>query len=588
MEDDKSLLIMEKLQEIYKKDETKTSKIIEIEESQRIIDSYNINPVIINKDSKFVIITYWWGRKNKNNNTKKPCDTDTKKYEINELDVQPIKFEEMIEKWKEYCINANCNYLVQEYPEFTRPGGYQLAINAKPLFIQKALESCGGRAVVYIDGDMTVNKYPHIFDMDNVDYMARGWNIDPRGNSKYLSKICFDPFTFETSGGIMYFANSPDAKDLLTMWKKYTSRINNKGKADDRILSLLVHLKKLYISMNILQLPIEYLWLTDYYQPQNPINKYLNDSHYNKNDIIIEHPACLTSEDTATALGAASDRQPKHYHQLENDINCDTEGGIFYEHIIFENMDQSAPWAKYLRYISKATIYKDEEGTAIKAYYYTPYRSVYGNKNDIAINNIEKAQDLSSSIKDIKFKKNIVKIIESDQIYYNDAENILYTTDLIPTILILYNLKISVVYLPHPTNYYINTLYKIQKNKKYELVAYISNEDENYPKFDTMSPIYLNCKSRILYHIIKISKNMEDFNKNLKSCALFIQLIRCNFLMYIDNPVSVSSRPKSLGSIIYKTSTNKSHNTINALLSPTNTKSISRKTYKYQTRSIKN
>ena len=35
------------------------------------------------------------------------------------------------------CEKNNCNYLSVEYNEFTREGGYQLAINAKPKFIQK-------------------------------------------------------------------------------------------------------------------------------------------------------------------------------------------------------------------------------------------------------------------------------------------------------------------------------------------------------------------------------------------------------------------------------------------------------------------
>ena len=93
----------------------------------------------------------------------------------------PVQFEEMIEKWESACRNSNCNFLSVEYPQFAAENGYQLAINAKPLFIKKALESCGGRAVLYIDGDMFVRKYPQIFDMrDEIDFMARSWYIDPR------------------------------------------------------------------------------------------------------------------------------------------------------------------------------------------------------------------------------------------------------------------------------------------------------------------------------------------------------------------------------------------------------------------------
>jgi len=45
----------------------------------------------------------------------------------------------MIEKWQRECEKFNCNHMAVEYPEFALPGGYQLAINAKPLFIKKAL-----------------------------------------------------------------------------------------------------------------------------------------------------------------------------------------------------------------------------------------------------------------------------------------------------------------------------------------------------------------------------------------------------------------------------------------------------------------
>ena len=58
-------------------------------------------------------------------------------------------------------------------------------------FIKKALESCGGRAVLYIDGDMFVRKYPQIFDMrDEID-LARSWYIDPRSGYKMMESITY-------------------------------------------------------------------------------------------------------------------------------------------------------------------------------------------------------------------------------------------------------------------------------------------------------------------------------------------------------------------------------------------------------------
>ena len=274
---------------------------------QKIIDKRYLNiseANFVNKKSKFIIITYWWGRGNINRNTQSPCkDLNYINYNWELKNGQkllrdPISFENMISNWENNCISKNCNFFSQEYPEFAIPGGYQLAINAKPLFIKKVLDKLRDMgkddiSVVYIDGDMTVNKYPHIFDMDNVDYMGRGWNIDPRSNVYYKTKPCFDPNTFETSGGIMYFANNDNGRALLTMWSKWCFIQKFQGKADDRILSMLVNSKQLYITMNILQLPIEYLWLTDSY------SSFIRPNHYDKNEIVFEHPACLTGEEKA-------------------------------------------------------------------------------------------------------------------------------------------------------------------------------------------------------------------------------------------------------------------------------------------------
>lgn len=508
---------------------------------ERIINETPLKPVIINKDSKFVIVTYWWGRGNFNKNTQKPCPDEV--IPGKNLDKEPIKYNDMIDNWIKTCKKAKCNYLVQEYPEFAVPGGYQMAINAKPLFIKKAVESCEGRAVVYIDGDMTVNRYPNIFDMDNVDFMARGWNIDPRGNIHYLKKdICFDPFIFETSGGTMYFANSEPSLELLDIWAKSSAKEIFKGKADDRILSMIITIKKLYLRMNILQLPIEYLWLTDNYEPEDKKNVYLNKNHYDKKAIIFEHPACLTSEEKATEQGAAKNRQPKYYDQtLVDYIDCQTEGGIFWEYIIFEEKDKI--WDKYLNYLSKAKLYKDEEGEIINPYYRIKYKNVYGgNRNEIAMNNVASAKNILKELRPMtsKLPKDMVYIQYSNELKF--TSNILYTYDIIPTILALHHIGRSAVFLPN--DYNKTDIKKVKtiksKYKSLELIAKLIDDNEISPKIDNTFPIYLCCKSRILNHIVKMSENMEAFEKNLRLSAMFVQLIRCYFYLGIKSKKSLS------------------------------------------------
>jgi hypothetical protein len=334
-----------------------------ITELREVMDTTPLSaPVIVNPKSNFVVVTYWWGRGNINRNTQYPCAEDVKPERP--VTVQAIKYDAMIDDWIALCQRAGCNYLVQEYPQFARPGKYQLAINAKPMFIQRALAACGGRAVVYIDGDMTMNYYPSIFDMKGVDVMARGWNIDPRTNEEQIngeSDLSFDPYAFETSGGIMYFADTPQAKHVLALWEELSAGPEMQGKADDRILSLLFALHPaLYAATSVVQLPIEYLWLTQMYIYPNGTT-YLPEKYWSEKHIMVSHPACLTSEERALDQGAAKERYPKFYKRaLEDYVTGDQHGGIFYQSVFFPLPEMAEAHAEYLKYVSETTLYSEK------------------------------------------------------------------------------------------------------------------------------------------------------------------------------------------------------------------------------------
>jgi hypothetical protein len=248
--------------------------------------------------------------------------------------VIPLKFEKMIERWEKNCRDNNCNYLSIEYPEFTAPGGYQLAINAKPKFIKKALELCPGRSVLYIDGDMNIRKYPGLFDYAEIDYMARGWWIDPRASYQLEESIMYDPYIFETSGGTMFFSQSPESKKLISMWIETAESPYQQGKADDRIISLIFNTKSALTWLRIIQLPIEYLWLTLDYDERMMESVYSEKGDMDES-IFIDHPECLTSEDTASGAGASSDRTPAFYSFLEELTPCSEE---VHEYILFKDL----------------------------------------------------------------------------------------------------------------------------------------------------------------------------------------------------------------------------------------------------------
>jgi len=290
--------------------------------------------------------------------------------------VAPLKYDQMIQKWEEECIKFKCNYMTVEIPEFDAKGGYQLAINGKCFFCKKALESAGGRSIVYIDGDMFVRKYPELFDLNNIDYMARGWWMDPRSSSNLDHSISYDPYTFETSGGIMFFSQSPEAYMLCDLWIRETQKASQTGKADDRLISLVINTYKLLLSMKILPLPIEYLWLSLDYDNRlmdTEITADLYEYNYEnmKKTVIIEHPECLTSEDTATGAGAASDRTPKYYSFLEENIDPVSEN--FHEYLNFPSKEFSINvYGSYLNFMRSAYYLDDENEVLVEKEFVRP------------------------------------------------------------------------------------------------------------------------------------------------------------------------------------------------------------------------
>lgn len=544
----------------------------------------------------FVIITYWWGRGNHNKNLQYPCPEDLGTEETLEDYVgkpryKPReKFETMIDTWKANIQNKNCYYYVQEYPEFAKPGMYQMAINAKPLFIRKALEDCSARGfkgVVYIDGDMTVNQYPAIFDIPNIDFMARGWNIDPRSAAAFRKKeICFDPFIFETSGGIMYFGNTPYARQLLDIWKVSSGKPANKGKADDRIISLMFNALGLFIPYNIIQLPIEYLWLTDIYG-EKELREHVKKGHvvydYTTNAvtnkrmfdnaptnasgaIVFEHPACLTGEERAADQGASSNRTPLFYNSLvEDKIECSRHGGVFYEYIYFYGADRSKlSYDKYLEYIGEAHLPDKPE---LPPFYVVPYDKGYGEHADIAK---EHVQNLGGGIHTVLTagldKSNAEKSNANTHEYVtvqglpNDAQSIE---------MILSNLMqgYDVMYLPEKYNVansfpltggaltdeqqtFVEHL-KQNVPVDCELVAFVDDTDAYQPEFKTDAPMYFSHRSTILRHLLLMCKTITPSDHTIqrntisktiqtgltdvfRSSFIFITRIRCKWLDEVD------------------------------------------------------
>jgi hypothetical protein len=515
---------------------------------------------IVNPTSKFVIVTYWWGRGNLNRNVQHPCaayinedkkeilsyvlnydyikaiedpfererainkEVEDELKSINESKIKELvknlkiteaearerlfketpalRFEEMIDRFESDCRKANCNFLTMEYP-FGRPL-YQAAINGKPAFIRKALEVCKGKgpngtdlAVVYIDGDMRANIYPKIFDMDGIDFMARGWNIDPRSNRKYLdNNVCFDPYVFETSGGIQYFANTPASIDLLDTWE--LSNIANPGKADDRIISLAFNVFKYQCPLSYIQLPIEYLWLTDNYLFQDPSNTSVEKS-------IIEHPECLTAEDAA--VGAATSRTPDFYTELvESATHCERKGGKFYEYIFFPSEDMVETMGPYLKYLTKA---KNANGE--KLFEIVPYKKEYGRHQAIAERNIKMSDEQTEVPTTFDIPKILAQLKKGNDVTIGSDPRIEELKKQ-PLEFIAYNTAYSKDE-PRDDEHSMDTTYPDLK-----------------PIFDMNKPMFFSAKSSVLYHVLAMCDKPEDLTNIFNESYTFLARVRCYWL----------------------------------------------------------
>lgn len=405
---------------------------------------------------------------------------------------EPRTFDGMIAEWEASCTKAQCNYLGVEYSYFAQPGNYQKAINAKPMFIKKALDAAQGRGVLYIDGDMLINSYPSLFDIANVDFMARGWNVDPRANTKYKKEVCFDPYIFETSGGTMFFANTPQSRLLLDAWAEASARPENAGKADDRILSMVVTERAFALSMNLIQLPIEYLWLTDLYTFQAPEDA-------TKEGAIIEHPACLTGEERAADQGASSNRQPPGYERIEEAIQCGKRGGLFYEFITFPTKEMAETFRPYINYIKRTVSSQDGK----RMMDVVDFDDKYGLYNTLALKN----KDAASVVNVTTPEGRLAKLPLNAPI-----------PEILAHLMKGYDVQLGtdMGMMPKTTEFAAKNLG--QKEDPFHL----------HLEIDTQSPMFLSAKNPIIGHLLLMCETLDDINKHLYESYVFISRIRWN------------------------------------------------------------
>ena len=260
--------------------------------------------------SKYILCTYWWG---KNKTTKL-------------LNGKIISYQELAAKLSRKCkmLKIECDILYYHNMENTN---YQLNINHKPQFIKDMVKK-HNKPILYIDVDILIKKYPVLFDkfVDiNVDFSAYNWNSDPRAYN------VFDPLTFETFGGIMYFSNSKNSIKLLNLWTKALKNDKYKCSADDRVLAMIFHKNKCINWMKCMWLPTEYVYIPEFFKNSTTM----------KNAVIVHQTKITTEEEANIKMKAKINRIPSDYkvdtHVSENpnyfiDVTVFKQNNIYTEY----------------------------------------------------------------------------------------------------------------------------------------------------------------------------------------------------------------------------------------------------------------
>lgn len=259
---------------------------------------------MLNKDSKFIMSGYWWGRGNVNKNS-----------------IHKYTYEQQVNRLVKQCKSLKINYYFVEYPVFSQKGMYQMAINLKIQFMINTLNEFPNHTVVMIDTDLSILQYPSIFDMD-ADCFFINWNA---GDTS-----CLNPFQIELPGGIMGFSNSFNAKTMLNMFNKYLLKHSNL--AEDKLFSEFITRNLLNTYLRCVWLPYNYMYMYENhkytpfvgYTKIVSLKEELKDSEYKPSDIIIAHEDFETGAlDDVFAQRVSKNRFPSwHYKRMGEKLRC--------------------------------------------------------------------------------------------------------------------------------------------------------------------------------------------------------------------------------------------------------------------------
>jgi hypothetical protein len=271
-----------------------------------LLENPIIQSEILNKKSRFIIVSYFWGRDNKNKNS-----------------VKNLTYGQQVDRLISQCRNLKINYSIAEYPVFAKKGLYQIALGLKGHFIAKMMDKYPSYNVIFIDSDLQILHYPHLFEME-ADCFFLNWNM--------YSTRCFNPYQLELPGGVLGFGNTHGARVLLKILIDYM--INHLSLAEDKSFSGIVTRHFMNTYLRCVWIPLNYMYMFDKHEYDPSIGKYtkivsldkeLKGEIYTPDDIVMIHEDFETGalDDVfLQKVGKKSRYPPKLDTQLGEKLRC--------------------------------------------------------------------------------------------------------------------------------------------------------------------------------------------------------------------------------------------------------------------------
>jgi len=226
-----------------------------------------IQTEILNPESTFILVSYYWG-----------------KGRVNKGSIYKLTYDQQVERLIKDCKKHKVNYYFVRYPSLEKSGMYMEALGLKPYFIKHAMDVFPSLKCIFVDTDLRLHRYPHLFEIDG-DCWFLNWNE--------IQYDCYNPLQLELPGAILGFANTHNARAMLEILMKTL----NVRYAEDKTFSGVITRNFLNIYTRCVWLPENYMYMFSghTYEPGKGYTKIVNykeeleGGEYKMSDIVFAH-----------------------------------------------------------------------------------------------------------------------------------------------------------------------------------------------------------------------------------------------------------------------------------------------------------